>query len=210
MIYFASDPHYGHKNIVAGLSSWSDQSGCRKFPSIKAMNDHIIETFNDTVIDTDTLYLLGDIAMGGIQNIIEFRERLNCKNVIVITGNHDHHFAKPEIRALFTEVLPFKELIIEGTRVVLCHYPLHVWNESHKGSIMLHGHCHGTLSEMDCKGNLIHTELPESEKAKRMDVGIDALYMRSLSYAPYSWERIKKIMSQRANLVADHHDSTTT
>lgn len=141
MIYFASDPHYGHKNIVAGLSNWSDQSGCRKFPSIKAMNDHIIETFNDTVMETDTLYLLGDIAMGGIQNIIEFRKRLNCKNVIVITGNHDHHFAKPEIRALFTEVVPFKEIIIEGIRVVLCHYPLHVWNESHKGSFHLFGHC---------------------------------------------------------------------
>jgi calcineurin-like phosphoesterase family protein len=149
--------------------------------------------------------------MGGIQNIIEFRERLNCKNVIVITGNHDHHFAKPKIRDLFTEVVPIKELIIEGIKVVLCHYPLNVWNESHKGSIHLFGHCHGSLPEMDWKGNLISDQFfPESEKAKRMDVGIDALYMRSLSYAPYSWERIKGIMSKRANLVADHHDSTTT
>lgn len=210
MIYFASDPHYGHKNIVLGVSDWADKSGCRQFPSVKTMNDHIIQAFNYTVMSNDTLYLLGDIAFGGLQNIIEFRERLNCKNVIVITGNHDHHFDKPEIRALFTEVLPFKELIIQGIRVVLCHYPLHVWNESHKGSIMLHGHCHGSLPEMDCKGNLIRTELPESEKAKRMDVGIDALFMKSYSYAPYSWYKIKEIMSQRPSLVVDHHDSTTT
>lgn len=44
MIWFISDTHYSHKNIVKGESSWSDLSGCRDFPTLTAHDDWLVNT----------------------------------------------------------------------------------------------------------------------------------------------------------------------
>ena len=45
---------------------------------------------------------------------------------------------------------------------VLCHFPLFTWDRRTHGSIMVHGHCHGSIDKI----NLESKEL-------RVDVGID-------------------------------------
>ena len=50
-----------------------------------------------------------------------------------------------------------KEIKYNKTKIVMCHYPMVVWNQSHRGSIQLHGHCHGTLHNF----------------GKSVDVGLD-------------------------------------
>ena len=46
--------------------------------------------------------------------------------------------------------------------MVMCHYPMVTWNQKPRGSIMLHGHCHGKLDEYNAKSMDL-----------RFDVGID-------------------------------------
>ena len=41
--------------------------------------------------ENDILYHLGDWSFGGLNQIWEFRKRLNCKKIHLILGNHDHH-----------------------------------------------------------------------------------------------------------------------
>lgn len=91
-VWFTSDTHYNHKNICYGLSDWTDKDqSCRKFDTIEEMNEKLIKNINDYVKENDTLYHLGDWSFGGKESIWEFRRRINCKNIILVPGNHDHH-----------------------------------------------------------------------------------------------------------------------
>lgn len=95
--YIFSDPHYGHKNLVKGISSWSDKSGCRNFHTLEAHNEAIVRNINQKVPENATLICLGDWSFGGIENIWNFRKQIKCKDIHLILGNHDHHIANNKI-----------------------------------------------------------------------------------------------------------------
>ena len=40
--WFTGDSHFGHKNMVKGVSAWPDKSACRDFQSIEEMNDQLV------------------------------------------------------------------------------------------------------------------------------------------------------------------------
>jgi len=61
------------------------------------MNDAIVNSINKYVMENDILYHLGDWSFGGINNIWEFKKRINCKNIHLILGNHDEHIKKNKI-----------------------------------------------------------------------------------------------------------------
>jgi len=166
-IFFCSDTHYSHKNICRGVSSWgsTDDNGVfhvhewstRPYPDLVAMNAAIINNINDVVMEDDILIHLGDWSFSGKEKVEEFRNQINCKNIILIFGNHDHHIRK-YYSHLFKHVSDYEELIIEGKgRFVLSHYPILSWNDMRTGTIMLHGHQHlkgdkrfGLGKRMDC------------------------------------------------------------
>lgn len=210
MIWFTSDTHFQHKNIVLGVSEWDDkEKSCRKFATLEEMNELIVKNINDVVKEDDILYHLGDWSFGGIENIWKFRKQIKCKNIILIPGNHDHHIKKnkelPNVfnehlvgfidecpthdhvskvyaKELFTQVLPeLTKITIEKKEIILSHFPLEEWENMDRGSIHLHGHCHHTKDYTDL--NMYN---------KRMDVGMDWEEFR-----PYSWEEIKEIMKNR-------------
>jgi calcineurin-like phosphoesterase family protein len=76
-IFFTSDNHFGHKNIIKYCK--------RPFNSVKEMNEALIQKWNEVVSPEDTVYHLGDFAFGEIDDILP---RLNGK-IILIRGNHD-------------------------------------------------------------------------------------------------------------------------
>lgn len=166
-IYFIADTHYGHKNIVKGVSDWEDKSSCRNFNTIEEMNQAIVKKINQVVKEDDILYHLGDWSFGGKENIWNFRKQINCKTIHLILGNHDEHIRNKSIvedhflkidnslvdyltsDKLFTSVQDYLELPNpfnkkSKKKLVLCHYPIEEWNGIHKGWIHLHGHSHGT------------------------------------------------------------------
>ena len=173
-IWFTSDTHYGHKNIVLGETEWRDSSGnkpinsVRNFEGSDDMNQTIINNINSLVGEDDYLFHLGDWSFGGVENIKKFRDSIKCKNIVLLLGNHDHHIRNnnENVKDLFLDVADYIELKVTNDhhtgsqKFVLCHYPIISWNKQYYGAKMLHGHQHK-------KGLDIITQ------DDRMDVGVD-------------------------------------
>lgn len=156
------------------------------------MNQGLIDRWNRVVTPKDTVWHLGDFAMYITDDeIINILRQLNGHKNIVL-GNHDErtiarHSSKFRGPGLFDQIVPgIHEIKYNKQLIVLCHYPMEVWRNSHKGSFHLHGHSHGTLAEP------LH---------KRMfDVGVDPN-----GYFPVSFEEVVERMSHKRWQPIDHH-----
>ena len=199
MIYFTSDTHYHHRNLISGVSGWSDKSRCRNFESIQKHDDFIVNSINSLVIPEDTLYHLGDWSFGGIENIEIFRRRIKCLNVHLVLGNHDQHIeANPDnFMHIFSSISHYKEISIGGNRIVLSHWPMKVWHKSHRGSWQLHGHCHNNLRTDEW-----WTKSKPQERRRTMDIGMDTNNLK-----PWSFDELEKIMGKLEKYPSglDHH-----
>jgi calcineurin-like phosphoesterase family protein len=197
-VWITSDNHYGHHNIVRGVTNWRTQDGqipvdsTRDFQTIEQMNQRLVDNINNSVGQNDTLIMLGDVSFGGFDNIGIFLDRLVCKNIHLILGNHDTHINnnRDNIRDRFLSVQHYLEVNINDRNFVLCHYPLQSWHGLNKGVIQLHGHVH--LSKHRKFGN-----------GKKMDVGVDGNDLN-----PYNITDIIRIMDKRpvgSEVLDDHH-----
>jgi len=153
--YFTADTHFGHKNIIKYCN--------RPFCSVDEMNEVMIENWNRTVSSKDTVYHLGDFGFKGVDLILP---RLNGQ-IHLIHGNHDNSMIKRNRR--FVTSSPIKEIRINGTKTVLHHYSMRVWNASFHGSYHLFGHSHSSLPPLGLS----------------FDVGVDAW-----DFTPISEERV--------------------
>ena len=198
-VWITSDTHFGHKNICRGVTAWRLPDGSipiaqtRDFESIGEMNDMIVNNINSVVGQDDVLIHLGDWSFGGFENIKNFRDRIVCKEIHLILGNHDHHIQnnRDNAQELFTSVNHYSKLLYKFKTFVLCHYPIQSWDGLNKGHIQLHGHCH------------LPTNL-RFGKGKKMDVGIDGHPMFGL----YNIDEIIRIMDKReimSDMLFDHH-----
>lgn len=180
---FTSDFHFEHKRIVeyAGRP-WTQDENTRK----------LITRWNEKVGVMDDVYHLGDFAFiypKKIGLLFEIMGELNG-NIHFLRGNHcDHKVWQLVEDQNFPHVAWIKdyhEMKVEGQNIVLCHYPMEVWNGSHHGSWMLHGHCHGSLPP----------------RGKRLDVGID----NHPEFRVFSYAEIAAHMARQKFEVRDHHD----
>jgi calcineurin-like phosphoesterase family protein len=134
-LFFTSDTHFGHGGAL-GLYR-------RPFASVAAMNEALIGYWNETVGPDDEIWHLGDFAIRQPAGAVaEWLGRLNGVKHLV-TGNND-----PEATTGlpgWATVEPYVELTVDSIFLVLCHYPFRSWRRMDKGSINLHGHCHGRL-----------------------------------------------------------------
>lgn len=173
MIYFTSDTHFGHTNII----KYCD----RPFSSVGEMDQVLIDNINAVVKESDVLWHLGDWAF---RNHRKYRDRIVCRNIHLILGNHDR--LNLDDHNGFASVQEFKELKFDGKHIVLCHYALRVWNKCHRGSWHLYGHSHSTLPDL---GN------------KSFDCGVDCW-----DYKPLSIEQVEREMNKRVFEAVDHHE----
>ena len=88
-IWLTSDCHFSHTNILDYCS--------RPFSNIEEMNEHLIRKYNQFVRPDDVLYILGDIGFDKVPQIRAIIQKLNCKHVILIRGNHDCVDEKTEV-----------------------------------------------------------------------------------------------------------------
>lgn len=136
MIYFVSDTHFNHNNVVKYERN--------HFKNIKEHDDFVMSVIKNTVKEGDILYHLGDFCMGSelpIDIAYEFKN-LPCKKIL-IAGNHDaagtdgtvvNHFS-----SIFDEV--YTKPLFYSKRVLLSHEPLPVT----QGTLNIHGHLHGAF-----------------------------------------------------------------
>lgn len=165
--FFTSDWHLYHENVI----KYSN----RPFANAAEMNEAIIANTNKIVTKRDNLYILGDLFFTSeYETFASDLKRVNG-NIYVVPGNHDYKFRRHGrdlvhagiIRQLMPDLC---EIRIDRMNIVLSHFPLLSWNKAHHGSVMLHGHSHGT------------TMYPFAARIK--DVGIDC----HPEFRPFSWE----------------------
>lgn len=116
--FFTSDTHFGHANIIAYCK--------RPFASVEEMNDTMIERWNVVVGPGDTVYHLGDFAMGPKALWRSYRERLNGR-VVFVMGNHDAPFTRFRTECLLDDDLSCDEYIYtaaDGKKIHLAHIPM--------------------------------------------------------------------------------------
>lgn len=110
MIFFTSDTHFNHSNILKYCS--------RPWKTVEEMNEGLIKNWNEVVGHDDTVYHLGDFAMGNRKTIPEILSMLNGR-IVLIRGNHD--FSKS--LDFFSEVHSSLELDLNGCRFEMAHDP---------------------------------------------------------------------------------------
>jgi calcineurin-like phosphoesterase family protein len=203
-LFFTSDTHYSHSNICSATTNWSVNDGyARKFDSLEDMNQRLVDNINNMVGENDILIHLGDWSFGGFDKIEEFRSQINCKNIHLTFGNHDHHIErnKEGIQKLFSSVQQYLRLEVrrpltksmnEKFTFICMHYPIASWHDMNQGVIHLHGHVHLPP----------HLRVADG---KAMDVGVDGNGLE-----PISLDEIVELMKDRPikklALPKDHHE----
>ncbi len=203
-LFFTSDTHYSHSNICSATTNWSVNEGyARKFDSLQDMNQRLVDNINNMVGENDILIHLGDWSFGGFDKIEEFRSQINCKNIHLVLGNHDHHIErnKEGIQRLFSSVQqylrlevrrPINKAAVERFTFICMHYPIASWHDMNQGVIHLHGHVHLPS----------HLRIADG---KAMDVGVDGNGLE-----PISMDEVLSIMKDREvkklALPKDHHE----
>ncbi len=190
-VWFTADLHLGHGNIIRyclrPFLSPEEMERARNDPrgrwkisddSVRRHDDALIEAINAEIAEHDTLWVLGDFCWGRLDVARSYRERIRCRNVHFVWGNHDHR----SIRPLFGEALEQGMIEVSGQDIWLNHYPMRSWDRSFHGSWSLYGHVHNRLETED-RANLHWLT---------KDVGVDAC-----GYRPWSFEQLSAFMAPR-------------
>lgn len=178
-IWYYSDPHYWHKNIIRLCN--------RPFDSVEDMNWSFIEWYNTLVKPNDVVYCLGDFAFKKGDEIVK---HLHGKKIL-LKGNHDSHKQLNRIEPYFDKILDSLDIVIDNQRIMMNHYPYRTWRGNNRGSWNIHGHCHANLPPM----------------GKQLDVGYDNFNYEVgwKKYHPIHHDQLKKIMDSKDVYCPDHH-----
>ena len=199
MRYYTSDHHFGHARIV-GLSA-------RPFVDVDEMNETLIARWNSTVSDNDTVWILGDIAMGGYLRTLETCVSRLSGHKILVPGNHDrcwqgHERVTDAHIAAYVEIGGIAEIvnnpephIIDGTTVRVSHFPYAMPGSGQRyeqrrpvddGSWLLCGHVHEHWRQ----------------NRRQINVGVDAW-----DFAPVPETAIAALIGEGENWVPSREDA---
>jgi len=195
-VFFTADTHLDHSNIIKYCNrpfmspqeikdlEFARKSGDPKaerrvsisHETVERMNAEMLNRANETVMPQDTLYIIGDFAWVKTRDRAKyFRDAINCRNVILIWGNHDN---RQLLKGLFQGYYDILDTKIDTQHIVMCHYALQVWNRSHYGSYHIFGHTHDKLKSK--LGTL------------SVDIGVDGW-----NFTPVAFEQIVDVMSKK-------------
>ncbi len=164
MIYFTADLHFGHSNVISYEN--------RPFQTVEEMDGALIQNWNRRVSPEDEIFILGDLTLKGPEKANAVLEQLQGRKYLV-RGNHDGYVERAAFcQAHFQWVKDYHELVYQGRRFILCHYPLLSWNGMWRGAVHLHGHQHNP----PC-----YNEENRKIGLARLDVGVDAQNMAPIS-----------------------------
>jgi len=134
-IYFVSDMHFGHSNIIKYEN--------RPFKNIKEMDATIIKNWNSVVKKDDKVFVLGDVSFYDKEKTAEIIYSLNGYKILIL-GNHDNERSLHWWKSVgFDEVIKYP--IIYDDFYILSHEPMYL-NEN-MPYMNIHGHIHNLKYE---------------------------------------------------------------
>jgi len=135
MIFYTSDLHLGHANIIKLCK--------RPFTDIDEMNFALISNWNKRVTNGDTVYICGDLMFRSATEPDLFLRQLRGKKHLVV-GNHDSSWMKKASLAKYFESVEKLKTFSNGkNKISLCHYPM----MSFEGKFLVHGHIHNNKND---------------------------------------------------------------
>jgi len=127
-VYFISDLHLGHKNIM--------KFGQRDFDTIEAHDETIVELWNSVVKKRDLVWVLGDVAME-VESLKSLDKMKGRKRLIM--GNHDTFDMQVYLK-YFEDVRSFEK---RYHGLVMTHIPIHPQEMMYRNWVTnVHGHIH--------------------------------------------------------------------
>lgn len=202
-VFFFSDPHLFHARDFV----WK----ARGYNSVEEHYEAVINKLNEVVRPQDSLVCLGDWALNCDE--AQFEEsiaRVNCKTIYMLWGNHNNPIERIYRRAVRNafnediEVYPFRyknivfvgnywEISVDRKTMVLCHYPIAVFNHMKHGAYHLCGHSHYNYEKTRA----------QYADGLYLDVGWDG------HGKPLSFAEVQAIMATKNIANLDHHGNET-
>lgn len=137
-IFYIADTHFSHANVI--------KFDKRPFTDVEIMDEMLIQNWNKTVTNEDTVYILGDFCWKSESRWIEILERLNGKKIL-IRGNHDLKNLDKS-KKYFRNIMDYGEIKDDGRTVIMCHCPIPFYKKDYDDdTYMLYGHLHTTIEE---------------------------------------------------------------
>jgi calcineurin-like phosphoesterase family protein len=202
--FFTADLHLGHGNIIKycqrpfmtaeeTAQAKAEPRGSWKISpeSLEYHDAAILETINSMVKTDDTLWILGDFCLRDPKKAMQYRQRIRCKNVHLVWGNHDPLSLAP----LFSSTLEQGVINVQGQAIWLNHYPMRSWRGSFHGAWHLYGHVHGRLAAEDAQKPYTLTR----------DIGVDACEYKPVGFEElHAWmqPRVRAFEQRKAQFIA--------
>lgn len=195
MNYYISDLHLFSKNQTTEGLNFDG----RPFKDIQEMHEIILNNWNGRVTNGDTVYILGDVSnRGKNEDLIAIVARLKGKKVL-ISGNHDD-IRDYRYKQLFHAIYDYLEITDyadkQAYKLVLCHYPILMWNGQHNGTILLYGHLHNSIEEtyfQKCVSEMNNGEFAIRRQHEKEIVAINVGCMFDyMNYTPRTLEELLK------------------
>lgn len=199
MNWWSSDFHIDHKRIIlycmrkfmtkaehkalVEAQAISEDAVKRVYISdetVNRMNDAIFDNLNSMVAADDTFYYLGDMAFVREADALKrIRDRINCRNVIFITGNHDKQYLVEQVFETHSQL----EVEVDGIKIFMRHIPDLDRRWTNPKHWHFFGHHHS---------NINNTILKERANEYLIDVGVDCN-----DFKPFSFDAIRNFMGQK-------------
>ena len=140
MNYYIADTHFGHKNVLL-----HDQ---RPFQNVDEMNAALIQNWNETVTDSDDIWVLGDFCYCSRNTPDFYLKQLNGRKHLII-GNHDRSILQSSTASEYFVTIEHLRYLKDGTsNVILCHFPMADWSGKYRGFYHIYGHIHNACNEV--------------------------------------------------------------
>lgn len=204
--WFSSDWHFGHERI--------NELADRPFKSVTEMNETIVENWNSVVEPDHSAFVLGDVAMGKIDESLPIIAALNGHKTLIL-GNHDRpwieymqmlryrkkgneakankHMARAEdFMARYKEVFDHVEterwVDLGDRKVALSHFPYD--GDSHDEDRYSEARLHDTGMPLIHGHTHVREKVSHSAKGTlQIHVGVDAW-----DYAPVSADTVSTLI----------------
>ena len=182
-IWFTSDLHFGHVNILKFCN--------RPWETTDEMNADLIKNWNSVVKPDDLVFDLGDFAFASNSKWKDLLSQLNGHHYLILVNHDITRWPGDKTMELFEGVSHQMILKIDGRTVYLNHYPYlcfgGVWRKPENAVYQLFGHTH---SGPNCRGT--DTDRLVNLFPYQYDVGVD-----NNNYTPVSWEQVKEIIQKQ-------------
>lgn len=181
-LFFTSDPHFFHGNIIKFCN--------RPFNNNEEQAEELIRLWNEKVPIDGIVFVAGDFFFtGNIQSIESVLYRLNG-TIYWIMGNHDYQnrldrevFSQMPMINAQADIITLLVREDNNKQFVISHYPYMYWQS---GFFHLHGHVHGGPNSKAAE------KVPEHHM--RYDIGVD-----NNNYAPISYDELMEIFDKKSD-----------